>query len=89
MTIARQRLGYKHATNNTGVVFSIVRAVRCYAARTKQAVMKDGIFCVVRAEGIQETWKIRNRLTVIKIWSKAPDGCFIPRQTGRLIVGLT
>jgi hypothetical protein len=29
----------------------------------------------------------RNRLTVIKIWSKAPDGCFIPRQTGRLIVG--
>jgi hypothetical protein len=29
----------------------------------------------------------RNRLTVMKIWSKAPDGCFIPRQTGRLIVG--
>jgi hypothetical protein len=29
----------------------------------------------------------RNRLTVIKIWSKALDGCFIPRQTGRLIVG--
>jgi hypothetical protein len=23
----------------------------------------------------------------MKIWSKAPDGCFIPRQTGRLIVG--
>jgi hypothetical protein len=28
-----------------------------------------------------------SRLTVMKIWSKAPDGCFIPRQTGRLIVG--
>jgi hypothetical protein len=25
--------------------------------------------------------------TEIKIWSKAPDGCFIPRQTGRLTVG--
>jgi hypothetical protein len=24
---------------------------------------------------------------VIKIWSQAPDGCFIPRQTGRLTVG--
>jgi hypothetical protein len=24
---------------------------------------------------------------VIKIWSSAPDGCFIPRQTGRLTVG--
>jgi hypothetical protein len=23
----------------------------------------------------------------MKIWSKAPDGCFIPRQIGRLIVG--
>jgi hypothetical protein len=23
----------------------------------------------------------------IKIWSQAPDGCFIPRQTGRLTVG--
>jgi hypothetical protein len=29
----------------------------------------------------------RNCLTVIKIWSQAPDGCFIPRQTGRLTVG--
>jgi hypothetical protein len=29
----------------------------------------------------------RNCLTVIKIWSLAPDGCFIPRQTGRLTVG--
>jgi hypothetical protein len=28
-----------------------------------------------------------NCLTVIKIWSEAPDGCFIPRQTGRLTVG--
>jgi hypothetical protein len=28
-----------------------------------------------------------NCLTVIKIWSWAPDGCFIPRQTGRLTVG--
>jgi hypothetical protein len=26
-------------------------------------------------------------LAVIKIWSKAPDGCFIPRQTARLTVG--
>jgi hypothetical protein len=24
---------------------------------------------------------------LIKIWSQAPDGCFIPRQTGRLAVG--
>jgi hypothetical protein len=23
----------------------------------------------------------------IKIWSQAPDGCFIPRQTGQLTVG--
>jgi hypothetical protein len=29
----------------------------------------------------------RNCLTVIKIWSCEPDGCFIPRQTGRLTVG--
>jgi hypothetical protein len=29
----------------------------------------------------------RSCLTVIKIWSYAPDGCFIPRQTGRLTVG--
>jgi hypothetical protein len=29
----------------------------------------------------------RNCLTVIRIWSWAPDGCFIPKQTGRLIVG--
>jgi hypothetical protein len=29
----------------------------------------------------------RNRPTVMKIWSKAPEGCFIPRQSGRLIVG--
>jgi hypothetical protein len=29
----------------------------------------------------------RNRLTVLKIFSQAPDGCFIPRQTGRLTVG--
>jgi hypothetical protein len=26
-------------------------------------------------------------LTVIKIWSYVPDGCFIPRQTGRLSMG--
>jgi hypothetical protein len=24
---------------------------------------------------------------VIKIWSYAPNGCFIPRETGRLTVG--
>jgi hypothetical protein len=29
----------------------------------------------------------RNCLTVIKMWSWAPGGCFIPRQTGRLTVG--
>jgi hypothetical protein len=29
----------------------------------------------------------RNCLTVIKIWSLTPDGCFIRRQTGRLTVG--
>jgi hypothetical protein len=28
-----------------------------------------------------------NCLTVIKIWSWAPEGCFIPRQTRRLTVG--
>jgi hypothetical protein len=28
-----------------------------------------------------------NYLTVIKIWSWAPDECFIPRQTGRQTVG--
>jgi hypothetical protein len=28
----------------------------------------------------------RNCPTVIKIWSQAPDGCFIPRQTDRLTV---
>jgi hypothetical protein len=32
--------------------------------------------------------EIRNCLTAIKIWPYAPDGCFIPRQTGRLTVGL-
>jgi hypothetical protein len=26
-------------------------------------------------------------IQVIKIWSSAPNGCFIPRQTGRLTVG--
>jgi hypothetical protein len=29
----------------------------------------------------------RNCLKVITIWSQAPDGCFIPRETGRLTVG--
>jgi hypothetical protein len=29
----------------------------------------------------------RNCLTVIKIWSWAPDGCLTQRQTGRLTVG--
>jgi hypothetical protein len=29
----------------------------------------------------------RNCQKVINIWSKAADGCFIPRQTGRLAVG--
>jgi hypothetical protein len=29
----------------------------------------------------------RNCLTVMKIWSWDPDGCIIPRQTGRLTVG--
>jgi hypothetical protein len=40
---------------------------------------------VVR-EGAQHE-QTRNCLTVINIWSWAPDGCFIPRQTGRLTVG--
>jgi hypothetical protein len=31
--------------------------------------------------------KTRNCLTVTKIWSWAPDGCFIPRHTGWLTVG--
>jgi hypothetical protein len=25
----------------------------------------------------------------MKIWSKTPDGCFIPSQTGRLTIGRT
>jgi hypothetical protein len=29
----------------------------------------------------------RNCRTIIKILSQAPDGCFIPRQTGGLTVG--
>jgi hypothetical protein len=29
-----------------------------------------------------------NCLTVINIWSLAPNGCFIPRQTSRLTVGV-
>jgi hypothetical protein len=29
----------------------------------------------------------RNCQTIIKIWSQAPEGCFIPRQTSRLTVG--
>jgi hypothetical protein len=29
----------------------------------------------------------RNCLTVIKIWTRAPDGYFIPRKIGRLTVG--
>jgi hypothetical protein len=29
----------------------------------------------------------RNCPTDIKIWSQAPDGCFIPRQTGRRTAG--
>jgi hypothetical protein len=29
----------------------------------------------------------RNCQTVIKIWSQASDGCFMPRKTGRLTVG--
>jgi hypothetical protein len=28
--------------------------------------------------------KIRKCQTIIKIWSQAPDGCFMPRQTGQL-----
>jgi hypothetical protein len=31
--------------------------------------------------------KDRNCQKVINIWSQAPDGCFIPRHTGRLTVG--
>jgi hypothetical protein len=31
--------------------------------------------------------QIRDGLTVIKIWSWAPDGSLTPRQTGRLTVG--
>jgi hypothetical protein len=29
----------------------------------------------------------RNCQTIIKIWSQAPNGCFIPRETGQLTVG--
>jgi hypothetical protein len=37
-------------------------------------------------EGAQNQ-QTRNCQTKIKIWLYAPDGCFIPRQTGRLTVG--
>jgi hypothetical protein len=33
------------------------------------------------------TQQTRNCQTIIKIWSYAPEGCFIPRQTDRLSVG--
>jgi hypothetical protein len=38
---------------------------------------------------VRESSRINKPATVwlIKIWSQAPDGCFIPRQTGRLTVG--
>jgi hypothetical protein len=36
---------------------------------------------------VRESAPHQRTLTVIKIWSYAPDGCFIPRQTGRLTVG--
>jgi hypothetical protein len=42
--------------------------------------------CTLAREGAPHQ-QTHNHLTVMKIWSKVPDGCFIPRQTGRLIVG--
>jgi hypothetical protein len=38
---------------------------------------------VKEGASLQQT---RNWLTVIKIWSWAPDGCLTPRRTGRLTV---
>jgi hypothetical protein len=47
--------------------------------------------CKGRTRRLVRDWaphqQTRNFLTVIKIWSKAPDGCFIPRYAGRLTVG--
>jgi hypothetical protein len=43
-------------------------------------------------EGRQRLWASPHRrvpgcLTVVKVWSRAPDGCFVPGRTGRLTVG--
>jgi hypothetical protein len=44
--------------------------------RQTRSLVRDGV-------PYQQT---RNCLTVIEIWSWAPDGCLKPRQTGRLTV---
>jgi hypothetical protein len=31
--------------------------------------------------------RARDCLTVVEVWSCAPDGCFVPGRTGRLTVG--
>jgi hypothetical protein len=47
------------------------------------ALVRASSYCKLQAPH-QQT---RNCLTVINIWSQAPDGCFIPRHTDRLTVG--
>jgi hypothetical protein len=42
--------------------------------------------CSLVREGAHKN-QVRNCKTVIKIWSQAPEGCYMPRQTGRLTVG--
>jgi hypothetical protein len=39
------------------------------------------------SEWVRTRKQDRNSQTVIKIWSQAPHGCFMPRQTGRLTFG--
>jgi hypothetical protein len=65
--------------------------IRKILAETMTAVTRASSNCkrqnrpVVR-EGAPHP-QTRNCLTVIKIWSWAPDGCLTARQTGRLTVG--
>jgi hypothetical protein len=53
-------------------------------ARTSSNCKRQIRFLVRQGAPNQQT---RNCQTIIKIWSYAPEGCFIPRQTGRLTVG--
>jgi hypothetical protein len=61
--------------------------------------VNGGVFYGVRAKVLhwrQLGWPVlssegapRDYLTVVEVWSWAPDGCFLPGRPGRLLVGLT